>query len=87
MPYCVCGDLDVEHPTYHGCTVFRRIADHEQLAAVLLKDVPSERRQGALENMGLEPGGKVHAPKPARVAATEVPGLKVDEGAGDADCG
>src|SRR5271157_3032275 len=65
MAYCICGDLEIEHPTNDGCAVFRRIADHEQVAALLLKDISLARRQPTLENVALEPGGKVRPPKSA----------------------
>ncbi len=52
MAYCVCGSLECEHPTYQGCTSFLRVGEHEQLAAVLLSEVPIERVKAALENFG-----------------------------------
>jgi hypothetical protein len=52
-PYCVCGYLRAEHPTFRGCTTFRGIQDHVQLAAVILQDAPRELIAQVIANFGL----------------------------------
>jgi hypothetical protein len=52
-PYCVCGYLRAEHPTFRGCTTFRGIQDHVQLAAVILQDASRELIAQAIANFGL----------------------------------
>lgn len=56
-PYCVCGYLRGEHPTFRGCMIFRGIRDHVQLAAVILQDASRERIAQAIENFGLTVSG------------------------------